>query len=78
MKKPFLKTTWSEIKVGDVALVAWRKGRKFDVAEVEITERGDDPTLADEQLVAVFFRVDGLVYGQTFGSDETAYVQSRL
>jgi hypothetical protein len=78
VKKPFHETTWSEVEVGDIALVAWPTGKKIDVVKVEITIRAADPAPGDEQLVAVFFRRDGLIYGQTFSPDDPAYVQSRL
>ena len=78
MNKPFLKTSWSKVEVGDVVLIAWPTGKKIDVVEVEITKRADDPILDEEQLVAVFFMRDGLVYGQTFSPEDPAYVQSRL
>jgi hypothetical protein len=76
MKKPFHETTWSKVKLGDVALMAWASLDR--IVEVEVVDRLAFPGLDGKTLVHVEFKFAGDLYSRTFDPEDTAYVQSRL
>ena len=76
MKTLFHKTTWSQVKAGDVVLVTHDEG---EIAEVEVKEVQQLRQCEDgKERVVIYHRFRHATYGIPFEVDGTAYIQSRL
>lgn len=76
VKKPFYKTTWANVQVGDTVLMPWASLDR--IVEVEIGQLVTEPASNGKLLVIARYIAFGLEFGQVFYADETVYVQSRL
>jgi hypothetical protein len=75
VKKPFLETTWANVKARDIVLVPWEP--LDTIVKVEVERCAIRKVDGKPVVVAIFIR-DALKYGQSFDPADTAYVQSRL
>jgi len=78
MKRPFHETTWSEVEVGDVLLIAWASFDKIVKVEIKQCESVMEPGPDGKLLVIARYTAFDEEFGRAFGPDETAYVQDRL
>jgi len=76
MENIFHKTTWSQVKAGDIVLVPWES--LSEIAEVEVINARSYPGIDGKMLVRIGFRFSGAGYELSFDPDGTAYAQSRF
>lgn len=69
-KKPFYEATWAKVRVGDVVLLPRLSLNRIVKAEIR------QCTFEPGRVIVVFNC--GALWGETFGPEETVYVQSRL
>src|SRR5262245_29792656 len=75
MKNAFHKSTWSQVKAGDVILVT----HDDQISEVTVKEaRQLGRSIDNKKLITVTYRFGYATYGVPRDPDETAYIQSRL
>lgn len=76
-KKPIYVATWSRVMVGDIVLMPfyWPDRNEARIAKVRIEGLVKDDS---ERLAVARFTYNGLHFGQAFGFDDVAYVQSRF
>ncbi len=72
----FHKTTWSQVKAGDIVLVPWES--LSEIAEVEVATCRTLPGLDGKPLVRIGFRFCAAGYELSFDPEAVAYIQSRL